>query len=71
VVAWNNSSRCGWTLVAPGRWHRGDEVILRRSPGVWHWFPDGLSSKRKVGPFKSMRGARLCALRRGNRSEIR
>lgn len=65
---WNNSSRCGWTLAAPGRWLRGGEVILRREPGVWYWYPDGVDGRRKIGPFKSMRAARLRALGRGNMS---
>lgn len=63
-------SQCGWRLTAPGRWQRGHEVIFRRSPGVWYWYPDGLSGTRAIGPFKTMKGARLRALR-GASSHVR
>jgi hypothetical protein len=61
-------SWCGWIYAGPGRWQRGREVILKRSSGVWYWYPDGLSGKRAVGPFMTRKGARLRALRgRGTR----
>jgi hypothetical protein len=56
---------CGWIRRGPGCWQRGQEVILRRETGVWYWYPDGLDGKRAVGPFRSMRAARLRALRGG------
>jgi hypothetical protein len=56
-------AQCGWFLTAPGRWQRDREVIFRRSPGVWYWYPDGLGGTRAIGPFKTMKGARLRALR--------
>jgi hypothetical protein len=55
--------QCGWVLVGPGCWQRGQEVICRRAPGVWFWHPDGLEGKRRIGPFMTMKGARLRSLR--------
>ena len=55
--------QCGWTLVGPGCWQRGQEVIRRRAPGVWFWHPDGLEGRRHIGPFLTMKGARLRSLR--------
>ena len=57
------SEQCGWLLAAPGVWQRGREVIARRSAGVWFWYPEGLDGKRKIGPFMTMKGARLRSLR--------
>ena len=61
LVFESSRENCGWEFIAPGRWHRGREIIFARTPGVWYWYPHGFGGRRRVGPFKTFKGARLRA----------